>query len=85
MRFRSLGQEDPLVEEMATHSSILAWGQRSLAGYSPSGFKESDRTDPQLGTDGPMVKNSPCNAEFVGSIPVRSTCHGPCATMKDPA
>ena len=22
---RSLGQEDPLVEEMATHSSILAW------------------------------------------------------------
>ena len=24
MRFRSLGQEDPLEEEMATHSSILA-------------------------------------------------------------
>ena len=23
---RSLGQEDPLEEEMATHSSILAWG-----------------------------------------------------------
>ena len=22
---RSLGQEDPLVEEMATHSSILVW------------------------------------------------------------
>ena len=22
---RSLGQEDPLVKEMATHSSILAW------------------------------------------------------------
>ena len=22
----SLGQEDPLEEEMATHSSILAWG-----------------------------------------------------------
>ena len=33
----SLGQEDPLEEEMATHSSIPAWeihGQRSLAGYS---------------------------------------------------
>ena len=32
------GQEDPLEEEMATSSSILAWdihGQRSLAGYSP--------------------------------------------------
>ena len=24
-RIRSLGQEDPLEEEMATHSSILAW------------------------------------------------------------
>ena len=24
-RFRSLGQEDPLEKEMATHSSILAW------------------------------------------------------------
>ena len=25
MRVRSLGQEDPLQEAMATHSSILAW------------------------------------------------------------
>ena len=25
MRVRSLGQEDPLKQEMATHSSILAW------------------------------------------------------------
>ena len=23
---RSLGREDPLEEEMATHSSVLAWG-----------------------------------------------------------
>ena len=33
---------------MATHSSILAWrihGQRSLAGYSPWGRKESDMTE----------------------------------------
>ena len=33
---RSLRQEDPLEEEMATHSSIVAWrihGQRSLVGY----------------------------------------------------
>ena len=32
----SPGQEDPLEEEMATHSSILAWEiqQRRLAGYS---------------------------------------------------
>ena len=25
MQFQSLGQEDPLEEGMATHSSILAW------------------------------------------------------------
>ena len=25
MQFQSLGQEDPLEKEMATHSSILAW------------------------------------------------------------
>ena len=25
MRVQSVGQEDPLEEEMATHSSILAW------------------------------------------------------------
>ena len=34
----SLGWEDPLEEEMAAHSSILAResrGQRSLAGHSP--------------------------------------------------
>ena len=33
-----LGQEDPLEEEMATHSIFLpekSHGQRSLAGYSP--------------------------------------------------
>ena len=25
MRVQSLGREDPLEEEMATHSSVLAW------------------------------------------------------------
>ena len=37
MWVQSLGWEDPLEEEMATHSSILAWeshGQRILVGYS---------------------------------------------------
>ena len=45
---RSLGWEDPLEKETAIHSSILAWripGQRSLAGYSPWGRKESDTTE----------------------------------------
>ena len=44
----SLGQQDPLEEDMATHSSILAWkilGQRSLAGPSPWGHKESDKAE----------------------------------------
>ena len=47
-RVWSLGQEDPLEEEMTTYSSILAskpLGQRSLAGYSPWGHKEQDRTE----------------------------------------
>ena len=45
---RSLGQEDPLEKEMATHSSTLAWkirGWRSLVGYSPWGHRESDTTE----------------------------------------
>ena len=45
---RSLGWEDLLEKEMATHSSILAWkshGQRSLAGYSPWSRKGSGTID----------------------------------------
>jgi len=45
---RSLGWEVPLEKGITTHSSILAGefhGQRSLAGYSPWGGKESDTTE----------------------------------------
>ena len=45
---RSLGQEDALEKEMATHSSILpgeSHGQKSLVGYSLWGLKESDTTE----------------------------------------
>ena len=45
---QSLGWEDPLEEEMATHSIIPAGKshrQRSLAGYSLRGYKESDTTE----------------------------------------
>ena len=46
---RSLGWEDPLEKEMATHSSVLAWRipwtGRSLVGYCPWGRKESDMTE----------------------------------------
>ena len=41
-----LGQEDPLEEEMATHSIFLlekSHGQRSLASYSPWGRKSQIR------------------------------------------
>ena len=47
MQVRSPSPEDPLEKEMATHPSIVSGeshGQRSLAGYSPWGHKESDRT-----------------------------------------
>ena len=52
MQVWSLGGEDPLEEEMGTHSSILLenspgkfQGQRSLVDYSPWGCKELDMTE----------------------------------------
>ena len=46
---RSLGQEDPLEKEMATHSSTLAskipWTEKLGAGYYPWGRKESGMTE----------------------------------------
>ena len=46
---QSLGQEDPLEKGMANHSTPVFLpgefhGQKSLAGYSPWGCKESDMT-----------------------------------------
>ena len=44
---QSLGLEDPLEKETATHSSFLPGefqGQRSLVGYSPWGSQELDTT-----------------------------------------
>ena len=52
VRVRSLGQEDPLEEEMATHSSIIAWKilwtEEPHGLYSSSGYKELDMTGPQI-------------------------------------
>ena len=45
MQVLSLGQEDPLEEGMATHSSILAWRipwAEEPVGYSPGDHKGSD-------------------------------------------
>ena len=57
----SLGQEDPLEKEMATHSSILAWRipwTEELGGLLSMGRKESDMTErlslhisPKLGSN----------------------------------
>ena len=44
---QSLGQEDPLEREMATHSSVLAWRipwTQGPVGLWSMGFKESDTT-----------------------------------------
>ena len=48
-RVRSLGWEDPLEKEMATHSSILAWeipGTEKTGGLQSRGCKESGTTEP---------------------------------------
>ena len=44
---QSQGQEDPLEEGVATHSALPGefHGQRSLAGHSSKGCKESDMTE----------------------------------------
>ena len=49
MQVRSLGREDPLEEEMATHSSILAWRIPWIeepGGLQSMGSLESDTTEP---------------------------------------
>ena len=45
---RSLGQEDPLEKEMATHSNILAWRTpwtEEPGGLQSMGLQESDMTE----------------------------------------
>ena len=47
-RIPSLGREDPLEEEMATHSSVLAWRipwTEEPGGLQSMECKESDMTD----------------------------------------
>ena len=48
---QSLGKEDPLEKEMATHSSILAWeipGTEEPGVQWSVGHKKLDRTESQL-------------------------------------
>ena len=64
IRVRSLGQENPLEKEMATHSNILAWEipwtekvGTKRQGYGPWGHKESDTTatKQQCGEEGHAI------------------------------
>ena len=58
MWFRSLGKEDPLEKEIATHASILAWKfhrQRSLAGYSPCSCRNRTRLSNSTSTSTSFV------------------------------
>ena len=79
---QSLGQEDPLEKQMATHSSVLVWRipwteePGGLQGY-PPGHKESGMTEATAYARGhsmaQRVKNLPAmqeTQETVGSIPV---------------
>ena len=63
---RSLGQEDSLEKEMATHSSTLAWKipwmEELGAGYCPWGLKESGMTE-RLHFISPP-RRGPCRINF---------------------
>ena len=68
MRVRSLGQEDPLEEGMATHSSLLAWRIPMDRGAWRATVrvvtKESDTTE-RLSTHTHLFQNSPLSLLFV--------------------
>ena len=68
MLVRSLGQEDPLEEGTATHSSILAW---RIPRTEPQGRTESDTTEARIWgfPDGSVVMNPPADAGDVCLIP----------------
>jgi len=67
MPVQSLGREEKLEKEMATHSSILAWkkshGQRSPVGYSPWGHKELDTAE-QLSTSSSTMRRGCIRTEL---------------------
>ena len=74
MRVQSLGQEDSLEKEMATHSSVLVW--RSPWTEEPdellsTGLQKVRHDCFTISTrfpGGPVVKNPPANAGDAGSI-----------------
>ena len=89
---QSLGWEDPLEKEMATHSSILAWRipwTEEPGGLQSVGVPESDTTKhltlitlislsttPRVFPDISIGKESACNEGDPGSIPGLGRCPG---------
>ena len=82
-----LGWEDPLEEEMATHSSILAWRiptdkgawQATVHGVTRVGHDLVTKPPPNQEDfpSGPEVKNSPASAGDMGSISGPERSHVP--------
>ena len=67
MQVRSLGEEDPLEEEMATHSSVLAWGipwTEEPWVYSPWGHKGLDKTDWMWMAQVPLSLGWGCRSKY---------------------
>ena len=63
------GREDPLEEDMTTHSSVLAWEipwTGEPGGYSPQGHRESDMAECARGTH-VLHKQSSAQPQEVGA------------------
>ena len=62
MQVRSFGQEEPVEQGMATHSSVLAWRipcTEEPGDYSPWGPKESDMTE---------TTQNACISQFLSNV-----------------
>ena len=70
MQVQSLGQEDPLEREMATHSSILAWRNpwtKEPGRLQSMGSQESDTTEQLNKTHAPAMKEEVNSNATVGT------------------
>ena len=65
MQVRSLDQKDPLEEEMATHSSILAW---KIPWTEEPGGLQSMGVTKRVGHDLALSSNQTTNMEFIRII-----------------
>ena len=76
---QSLGQEDPLEEGMATHSSVLAWEiswTGSLAGCSPWGCKRVGHNLANAAAAAKSLQSCPTLCDPRDGSPPGSSVHG---------